>query len=463
MTAVKTKLLIFGGGDGSHYLNDLHMLDTETMSWSHAYVAGTSPAARSRHTTTLIGSRLFVFGGGDETRVYNDLYILDTDTMSWSRPDVKGTGPSARWGHTTTSIDDGKLLVFGGHDGTQMLNDIHVLDIQTMSWTQIQPKPLEEEPAKADNNNNNSSPKAPPTHPYQFGPTPRAGHTATLVENKLLLFGGGDGEKILNDIWFLELSDYTWWHPQVSGNAPAGRCAHTSTLLNNKLIVYGGGDAQRRFKDLYILDIVPVLKAEEARRNKLKKNSLTTSGKKKSNEEPIDTSKAKDISAWLAQLGLKQYTEAFVQNNIEMDSLSYLTEDHLEKLGISSLGHRIKIMKQINLEKQKHQQTQNNTNQLAQQQWIDAFKHHSQQMVDLLKQQFQQQLYLQQQIMDTFRMQQDQLGEFRKELDRVKQRIVSETGKLKNLVPIRAEAASNRTENANQTRETCTTKIKTPQ
>jgi hypothetical protein len=28
MTAVGTKLFIFGGGDGNHYLNDLHILDT---------------------------------------------------------------------------------------------------------------------------------------------------------------------------------------------------------------------------------------------------------------------------------------------------------------------------------------------------------------------------------------------------------------------------------------------------
>jgi hypothetical protein len=28
MTAVGTKLYIFGGGDGTHYLNDLHILDT---------------------------------------------------------------------------------------------------------------------------------------------------------------------------------------------------------------------------------------------------------------------------------------------------------------------------------------------------------------------------------------------------------------------------------------------------
>jgi hypothetical protein len=102
------------------------------MSWSQAYVAGSSPAARSRHTATVVGSKLYVFGGGDDSRVYNDLYVLDcglcigdlksksdskTETMSWSRPTAKGVIPSARWGHTAEYIGDGKILIFGGHDG----------------------------------------------------------------------------------------------------------------------------------------------------------------------------------------------------------------------------------------------------------------------------------------------------------------------------------------------------------
>jgi hypothetical protein len=54
----------------------------ETMEWTQAFVAGTSPSARSRHTTTAADSRLFVLGGGDDQRVYNDLFVLDTGMCS---------------------------------------------------------------------------------------------------------------------------------------------------------------------------------------------------------------------------------------------------------------------------------------------------------------------------------------------------------------------------------------------
>jgi class 3 adenylate cyclase/tetratricopeptide (TPR) repeat protein len=49
-----------------------------------------------------------------------------------------------------------------------------------------------------------------------------------------------------------------------------------------------------------------------------------------------------DLSQWLEELGLGQYAQAFVDNDIEVDSLSRLTEDDLKELGLS-IGHRRKL------------------------------------------------------------------------------------------------------------------------
>lgn len=225
------------------------------MEWKQAYVTGSSPAARSRHSATLVGTQLFVFGGGDDSRVYNDVYVLETgcnllkkqkkiyllffflEKMSWSRPIIKGTPPSARWGHTCSCLGDGRLLVFGGHDGNKMLNDIHILDSNNMTWSQLNL------PTKIQDGQ------------MHVLPQPRAGHTITLVGKKLVLFGGGDGSNILNDIWVFDPTSMIWTPLLVSGSPPSARCAHTSSLLDGKLVIFGGGDGSRRFKDLYVLDI----------------------------------------------------------------------------------------------------------------------------------------------------------------------------------------------------------------
>jgi class 3 adenylate cyclase/tetratricopeptide (TPR) repeat protein len=54
-----------------------------------------------------------------------------------------------------------------------------------------------------------------------------------------------------------------------------------------------------------------------------------------------------DVGQWLGQLGLAQYAEAFQANDIDLDLLPDLNEADLEKLGISSLGHRKRLLKAI--------------------------------------------------------------------------------------------------------------------
>ena len=53
-----------------------------------------------------------------------------------------------------------------------------------------------------------------------------------------------------------------------------------------------------------------------------------------------------DIAEWLGRQGLDQYAQTFAENNIDYSVLPDLTEDDLEKLGIT-LGHRKKLLRAI--------------------------------------------------------------------------------------------------------------------
>ena len=59
----------------------------------------------------------------------------------------------------------------------------------------------------------------------------------------------------------------------------------------------------------------------------------------------------KGIADWLASIGLSEYAQRFVENDIDFTLLPDLTDQDLEKIGIASLGHRRKLLRAIaNLE-----------------------------------------------------------------------------------------------------------------
>src|SRR5271156_6475534 len=53
------------------------------------------------------------------------------------------------------------------------------------------------------------------------------------------------------------------------------------------------------------------------------------------------------VAVWLRRLGLEQYAQAFAANDIDPEVLPELTADDLIGLGITSVGHRRKLLAAI--------------------------------------------------------------------------------------------------------------------
>ncbi|HEV2189153.1 MAG TPA: hypothetical protein VGR70_18225, partial [Stellaceae bacterium] len=56
---------------------------------------------------------------------------------------------------------------------------------------------------------------------------------------------------------------------------------------------------------------------------------------------------AANVDEWLRELGLDQYAAAFRDNDIDGDILADLTADDLIGLGVTSIGHRRKLLAAI--------------------------------------------------------------------------------------------------------------------
>ena len=54
-----------------------------------------------------------------------------------------------------------------------------------------------------------------------------------------------------------------------------------------------------------------------------------------------------DVSSWLRDLGLEDYCQAFRAHHIDAATLSRLTAEDLIALGVTSIGHRRKLLDAI--------------------------------------------------------------------------------------------------------------------
>ena len=54
-----------------------------------------------------------------------------------------------------------------------------------------------------------------------------------------------------------------------------------------------------------------------------------------------------DVADWLRALGLERYEAAFRENDVDAELLPNLTADDLKELGVTSVGHRRRLLEAI--------------------------------------------------------------------------------------------------------------------
>lgn len=89
-------------------------------------------------------------------------------------------------------------------------------------------------------------------------PLPRRAHTAVHYTHHLLIFGGGNGQAALNDVWVCDVRnpfELRWEEWRATGDVPVCKGYHTANLIGKKMVVYGGSDGVHSFANVHVLDI----------------------------------------------------------------------------------------------------------------------------------------------------------------------------------------------------------------
>jgi N-acetylneuraminic acid mutarotase len=73
-------------------------------------------------------------------------------------------------------------------------------------------------------------------------PDPRERHSTSLIGKKVYIFAGycRIGEVYHNSLYVFESETLTWTALQPHGNPPEKRCGHTASVVDNKIWIFGG-------------------------------------------------------------------------------------------------------------------------------------------------------------------------------------------------------------------------------
>lgn len=233
---IKELMVVFGGGNEG-IVDELHVYNTITNQWFVPAMKGDVPPGCAAYGFVCDGTRMFIFGGMIEYGKYsNELHELQATKWEWRKmqpdPPDNDMPPCPRLGHSFTLVGE-RIFLFGGlanesddpkNNIPKYLNDLYILETR----------------AAHSYNGKWIVPKT-----YGDNPPPRESHTGVSFTCKtsgklyLLIYGGMSGCR-LGDLWLLDIDSMTWSKPQTRGRAPLPRSLHSATMINNKMYVFGG-------------------------------------------------------------------------------------------------------------------------------------------------------------------------------------------------------------------------------
>lgn len=208
---------------------------------------GAWPAGEG-HSATLVGSRCFIYGGVDDRHACSaEMLVLDMTTGRWR---FSTDGLVARAFHSATLV--GSLIyIYGGTSGDESLAAVHCFDTETETWSEVE---VVDGGGDGDGDNSTVPPPA-----FFF-------HSTTLVDNRLLVWGGTGGHLHYNNhLYSFDLATHRWSQCPVAGDPPSPRANHTATLVGSEVYFIGGfelsvrgpGDRQyykkKYYDDVFIL------------------------------------------------------------------------------------------------------------------------------------------------------------------------------------------------------------------
>jgi hypothetical protein len=263
------KVLVAGGTKGTGAgtkLNSVELYDPDTNTWSPA---APMSVIRTGHSAVLLNNgKVLVVGGRNSGGSLDSAELYDPVADSWSSP--AGSMAAKRYLCSATLLNDGRVLVAGGEDynnNTTPTDSAQIYDPATNSWSDVAPLPLARYRHTATLLNNGmvlmtggrddtdsfntfvgfsieyAAVYDPVNDIWNFGnimSSQRAGHSATLLSDGTVLVAGGE-DSSGNSLSSAELYDPLGNSWSDAGSMASARYNHSALLLPNNMVLVTGG------------------------------------------------------------------------------------------------------------------------------------------------------------------------------------------------------------------------------
>jgi leucine-zipper-like transcriptional regulator 1 len=267
-TLVDNNLYIIGGwlGSGSSASDEIYELNLLTYTWKKIILEdGQSIGACNMHTADYYKNKIVVFRGGNGRSYLNDLFAIYLGEKKFTKNlETIGRAPSPRANHGSCLVNN-ILYIFGGWNGSNRLNDFFCINLDTLTWSNISySKHIKTSSNFFLNNENLDNRLGARTIPQTLVstnskeklekfysstknyPRKRAGMPLLNYKNEyLILFGGSAINSVyLNDLFFYDLKQNVWTKPDSVinlDNWPKERAGHSAIVNDRFIYIYGGG------------------------------------------------------------------------------------------------------------------------------------------------------------------------------------------------------------------------------
>jgi len=193
--------------------------------WEFLECEGDLPQSRSGHTCSLHKNRyLYIFGGFDGSNCFEDLHMFDLEMKQWRKIEPCGDRPSGRASHSAVTEElAGVMYIFGGsgsHFGYTNKRDLWEFCFETETWRML-------------------------SNPLEDMPSARYGQSMVAYQQGLYVWGGTHGTNYPTDMHCFDLCSKSWDYVVTQGELPCGRYRHQAMVKDDQMYIVGGSGINR--------------------------------------------------------------------------------------------------------------------------------------------------------------------------------------------------------------------------